>query len=41
MSNEALLKNAIRVFTQPNGLEDVRKSIKSAKYQFGLGGVDI
>ena len=36
MSNEALLKNAIRVFTQPNGLEDVRKSIKSAKYQFGL-----
>lgn len=36
MSNEALLKNAIRVFTQPNGLEDVRKSIKSAKYHFGL-----
>ncbi len=36
MSNEALLKNAIGVFTQPNRLEKTRENIKGAKYHFGL-----
>ena len=36
MSNEALLRNAIEVLTQPNGLEQVRESIKGAKYHFEL-----
>ena len=36
VSNEALLKNAIRVLVRPNGLEEVRKNIKDAEYYFGL-----
>ena len=36
MSNEALLKNAIEVLVQPNGLGQVRQNITDAKYYFGL-----
>ena len=36
MSNEALLKNSIKVLTQQDGLEEVRENIKGAKYHFGL-----
>ena len=36
MSDETLLKNAIRVLVRPNGLEEVRKNIKDAEYYFGL-----
>ena len=36
MSNEALLKNAIRVLDRRNGLKKVREDIESTKYHFGL-----
>ena len=36
MSDQVLLKNAIEVLTQPNGLEKVRENIKGAEYHFGL-----
>ena len=36
MSDEALLKNAIRVLIRPNGLEEARADIESAEYHFGL-----
>ena len=36
MSNETLLKNAIKVLNEPDGLENVRSEIENAKYRFGL-----
>ena len=36
MSNEALLKNSLRVLKQPNGLKKVREDIENVEYHFGL-----
>ena len=36
MSNEALLKNAIKILNEPDGLKNVHAKIEEAEYRFGL-----